>query len=125
MGIAHSVEIWSEDELIGGLYGLCIGPFFFGESMFSHKTDASKIALIYLRENLVKQGLKLIDCQVENPHLMSLGAKLIPRETFCQLLDTHLSPMRATIFKGVFESSQTKCDDAISIWPSEWQIPDI
>lgn len=77
-GIAHSVECWDGDTLAGGLYGIALGGVFFGESMFSRRTDASKVALAFL----CAQGFQLIDCQVANPHLNSLGAREVPRETF-------------------------------------------
>ena len=77
-GIAHSVECWDGEDLVGGLYGLALGGVFFGESMFSRKTDASKVALAHL----CAQGFRLIDCQVPNPHLSSLGARSVPREQF-------------------------------------------
>lgn len=85
-GLAHSVEVWQEDELVGGLYGVALGRVFFGESMFSRVSDASKIALSYLARHLDAWGYPLIDCQLPNPHLMSLGAELMPRERFVQLV---------------------------------------
>lgn len=81
-GIAHSVETWHEGELVGGLYGLAIGKVFFGESMFSKKTDASKVAFAHLAKQLQEWDFVLIDCQVSNPHLTTLGAEEIDRETF-------------------------------------------
>ncbi len=86
-GYAHSFETWFEDELVGGLYGLSIGKAFFGESMFHTKTDASKVAFFQLSQFLFKQGFDLIDGQVPNPHLASLGAHKIPRKDFLPLLD--------------------------------------
>lgn len=86
LGFAHSVECWQDGQLVGGLYGMAIGKVFFGESMFSHKTDASKVALVYLCEYLMEQGFKLIDSQVYTQHLESLGAELIPRSEFAELL---------------------------------------
>ena len=82
LGYAHSVETWVDDKLIGGLYGLAIGRMFYGESMFSHASDASKIALAHLARFLDAQGFGLIDCQMNTPHLASLGAREIPRSTF-------------------------------------------
>ena|ERR1035437_1543433 len=82
LGFAHSVETWIDDTLVGGLYGLAIGKMFYGESMFSHATDASKIALAHLAHYLNVQGFGLIDCQMNTPHLASLGAREIPRNTF-------------------------------------------
>jgi leucyl/phenylalanyl-tRNA--protein transferase len=89
-GIAHSVEIWSENQLIGGLYGLGIGKLFFGESMFSLQTNASKIAFIALAQQLEKWGYPLIDCQVHNNHLQSLGASNIPREEFLRYINQYI-----------------------------------
>jgi leucyl/phenylalanyl-tRNA--protein transferase len=81
-GIAHSVEVWENEQLIGGLYGLGIGKLFFGESMFSFRASASKIAFIALCQQLKAWGYPLIDCQVHNDHLESLGATTIPRDEF-------------------------------------------
>ena len=87
MGRAHSAEVWTaEGELVGGLYGLALGRVFFGESMFSQHTDASKIALATLACQLQRWGFELIDCQQTTQHLMSLGAREIPRETFVERL---------------------------------------
>lgn len=86
MGVAHSVEVWHHDQLVGGLYGLCIGRVFFGESMFSLETDASKIAFVFLARRLQQWQFPMIDCQVSNPHLISLGAEEIHRELFTRLL---------------------------------------
>ena len=82
-GIAHSVEVWNQDDLIGGLYGISLGSLFFGESMFAKKADCSKIALAFLCFLLEKLTNSLIDCQVANPHLASLGAVEIDRADFC------------------------------------------
>lgn len=86
MGIAHSIECWKNDVLVGGLYGIAIGRAFFGESMFSTISNASKVAFAALCENLAKQGYLIIDCQVHNPHLESLGAQEIPRSDFLEIL---------------------------------------
>lgn len=83
---AHSVEVWEGDDLAGGLYGVSIGKVFFGESMFSRRDDASKIALVFLSKRLISWGYKLIDCQVYSEHMISLGAEEIPRSAFCGLL---------------------------------------
>ena len=82
MGYAHSVETWQNGQLVGGLYGLAIGKAFFGESMFSHVTDASKTALVALAASLTAGGYHFIDCQVVSEHLNSLGAKAVPRYRF-------------------------------------------
>lgn len=88
-GIAHSVEVWQGETLIGGLYGLALGDIFFGESMFSRKTNGSKIAMAHLVEYLKQWQYKLIDCQVYNDHLYSLGAIEIDRHTFEQIISRH------------------------------------
>jgi leucyl/phenylalanyl-tRNA--protein transferase len=87
LGFAHSVECWYEGKLVGGLYGVSLGKVFFGESMFSLMTDASKVAFTHFIWQLQAWGYELIDCQVESEHLISLGAKTIPRYKFCALLD--------------------------------------
>lgn len=89
MGVAHSVEVWEDGVLIGGLYGLALGRVFFGESMFSHRADASKVALWGLCTVLQRWGWGLIDCQVETPHLVSLGARLSARREFLVYVDHH------------------------------------
>ena len=81
-GHAHSFEIWRENELVGGLYGVAIGRMFYGESMFSHATDASKVALVHLVRALRARGFPLIDCQMSTPLLASLGAREIERRAF-------------------------------------------
>ena len=88
-GRAHSLEVWQGEELIGGLYGINIGQVFCGESMFHRTTNASKAAMIVLQQHLQRCGYRLIDAQVVNPHLDSLGAKSIKRDDFLRLL-THL-----------------------------------
>jgi leucyl/phenylalanyl-tRNA---protein transferase len=82
LGFAHSVETWHDDKLVGGLYGIAIGGVFFGESMFSRATDASKIALAHLCNLLLSRKFGIIDCQMETNHLASLGARPIPRDEF-------------------------------------------
>lgn len=86
-GHAHSVEVWLNNELVGGLYGLAIGKMFFGESMFAKASDASKIALVALALQLNQWGFKLIDTQIETPHLNSLGACNIERPDFEELIE--------------------------------------
>ena len=81
-GHAHSFETWQADRLVGGLYGVAIGRAFFGESMFSRATDASKVALVALVEELRRRGFPMIDCQQRTPLLASLGAREIPRSQF-------------------------------------------
>jgi len=91
LGHAHSVEVWADTQLIGGIYGLAIGTVFFGESMFSRQVDASKIALIALCKQLADWSFGLLDCQVSNPHLLRMGAVEIPRREFT----ARLSELRA------------------------------
>ncbi|MGH1485929.1 MAG: leucyl/phenylalanyl-tRNA--protein transferase [Cellvibrionaceae bacterium] len=90
-GYAHSIEVWRDQQLIGGLYGIALGKVFFGESMFSKATNGSKIAISHLVEWLKQWQYKLIDCQVYNDHLSSLGAIEIDRHTFEQIIGTHAS----------------------------------
>jgi leucyl/phenylalanyl-tRNA--protein transferase len=86
LGFAHSVEAWRADELVGGLYGVALGGVFFGESMFTRVTDASKVCLAALVASLQQQGTSLIDCQQETEHLASMGARPISREQFARTL---------------------------------------
>ncbi|WP_296752471.1 leucyl/phenylalanyl-tRNA--protein transferase [Thiobacillus sp.] len=81
-GYAHSVETWRDGRLVGGLYGVAIGRMFYGESMFSREPDASKVALVRLAQQLRRWEFGLIDCQMETPHLASLGARTLPRTAF-------------------------------------------
>jgi leucyl/phenylalanyl-tRNA--protein transferase len=85
-GAAHSVEVWEGDELVGGLYGVTLGGFFGGESMFHRRTDASKAAVCHLVEHLRARGFQLLDAQVPNPHLVSIGAVEISREEYLRRL---------------------------------------
>ena len=89
-GIAHSVEVWEEGQLVGGLYGVSLGKIFYGESMFAKATNASKVGFITLVRALEKSGFSLIDCQQETPHLISLGARNIPRKAFMEALATNI-----------------------------------
>lgn len=91
MGYAHSVECWHGDRLVGGLYGVCIAGAFFGESMFSRQTDASKIALTYLVARLKYASFALLDCQFATDHLARFGLKEIPRATYHATLQTALA----------------------------------
>ena len=97
LGYAHSVECWRDDRLVGGLYGMALGKVFFGESMFSIDTDASKVALAHLVRFLRLKGYVMIDCQMKTAHLMSMGAREISRQQFRDTLDQHactLQPLR-------------------------------
>ncbi len=95
LGHAHSLEVWEGRELVGGIYGLAIGSVFFGESMFSTKSDASKIALVALCRYLQHEGYAVLDCQVGNPHLYRMGAEDLSRETFDVLLKGAAKDARA------------------------------
>ena len=86
MGLAHSVEVWMKAELVGGLYGVSLGKCFFGESMFTRVSNASKAALIVLTRTLQNLGFVLIDCQVYTDHLRTLGAEMISRPLFLDIL---------------------------------------
>jgi len=86
LGRAHSVEVWQDEVLVGGAYGVAVGAIFCGESMFSRKTNGSKIALAYLCKHLASLGFKLIDCQLETEHLISMGGQSLKRRAFLQTL---------------------------------------
>ena len=88
MGIAKSVEVWQENQLVGGLYGIDLGNVFCGESMFSKVSNASKVAFISLAQNLKNENYKVLDCKVYNEHLDSLGCKEIDRELFMEILNS-------------------------------------
>ena len=87
-GLAHSIEVWIDGDLAGGLYGVAVGRMFFGESMFTRKTDASKIAIALLARQLARWQFPLIDCQMRTDHLASLGAIEIPRRDFVRAIRT-------------------------------------
>lgn len=93
-GFAHSVEVWSGEELVGGLYGVFINSVFCGESMFSHRANSSKVAFHYLVEHMKQFGIKLIDCQMQNPHLEKLGCISVPRCEFLKLLADSINANR-------------------------------
>ncbi len=86
LGYAHSFEIWIDNELAGGLYGVALGKVFFGESMFHRVTDASKIAFVHMVQHIRNKGFKMIDCQMKTSHLISLGAREISRKEFSRSL---------------------------------------
>ena len=90
-GLAHSLEVWEGSALVGGLYGVAIGGFFGGESMFRRRTDASKAAVSFLAEHLRARGFQLLDAQVPTPHLLSLGASTIPRADYLRRLKQALA----------------------------------
>jgi leucyl/phenylalanyl-tRNA--protein transferase len=99
-GVAHAVEAWDGERLVGGLYGISLGGAFFGESMFAHARDASKVAFVWLVRQLQRWAIRLVDCQVYTPHLASLGASEWPRRRFLAALQraleqpTRLGPWR-------------------------------
>ncbi|MCD4689677.1 MAG: leucyl/phenylalanyl-tRNA--protein transferase [Desulfuromonadaceae bacterium] len=86
LGYAHSVEVWLDGALVGGLYGVCLGRCFFGESMFFRVANASKVAFVTLVRRLREQGYALVDCQLPSDHLTSFGARSLPRREFLQRL---------------------------------------
>ena len=100
-GHAHSIEVWHDEELVGGLYGVKLGRAFFGESMFSRRTDASKVALAWLVARLKAGNFSLLDCQFMTEHLASLGAVTIPRETYVALLSAALGGAAAGFGAGL------------------------
>ena len=91
LGYAHSTECWLHGELVGGLYGVALGRAFFGESMFSHVPDASKVALVRLVWHLTARDYRFVDCQVRTTHLASLGARDVPRSEFLRRLEEALT----------------------------------
>lgn len=114
LGWAHSIEVYQEDQLVGGLYGIGIAPLFYGESMFSLVSNASKYAFITLSQWAESAGLQLIDCQLYNPYLESLGADLISREVFEALLpksESRLSLSVAQDLTGYLEAAMNKGQD--------------
>ena len=96
-GRAHSVEVYREGELAGGLYGVALGGAFMGESMFSRMRDASKVCLVHLVERLKERGYVLLDCQIQNDHLASLGAIEIPEREYLKRLDLALRLERSFV----------------------------
>ena len=104
LGHAHSIEVWKDDDLVGGLYGVAMGGVFFGESMFSGVSDASRMALAQLCRFMQQRGSALIDCQVYSSHLESLGAVEIPRTRFVRLLDRYCAEAPQT---WTLESSES------------------
>ena len=101
LGVAHSVEVWQGSRLVGGAYGVAIGAVFCGESMFSKKSNASKVALVHLTQYLSGLGFQLIDCQLASSHLLTMGAKSLKRPKFLQILqklrniNTDFSPSKS------------------------------
>ena len=98
LGVAHSVEVYEADTLIGGLYGILLGNMFFGESMFSLQSNASKMAVVALSKLCRDHGIDVIDCQLHNEHLVSLGAQTMPRQDFENHLRDAIKPAMKDIF---------------------------
>jgi leucyl/phenylalanyl-tRNA--protein transferase len=90
MGYGHSIEVWHDEKLVGGLYGLALGSAFFGESMYSHAPDASKIALVHLAQIATSHGIDFIDCQLPTEHLSRMGAIDISRKAYLAILENAL-----------------------------------
>jgi leucyl/phenylalanyl-tRNA--protein transferase len=101
LGYAHSIEVWRNDRLVGGLYGLHLGKVFFGESMFALESNASKVALYHLSQQLAKQDFEMIDCQFATDHLHSLGAIDIARDTFVHRLSQAVRGEREWFFSAI------------------------
>ena len=117
LGHAHSIEAWHEGQLAGGIYGLAIGSVFFGESMFTHQTDAGKISLIALCKHLERWSFGMMDCQVRNPHLMSMGAREISSQDFEQWLANGIArPHPKTPWSSAFKPDER--------WASGHKLPD-
>ena len=105
MGFAHSVECWDGDSLVGGLYGVSLGGAFFGESMFSRATDASKVALVHLVLRLRRSRFQLLDTQFNTPHLSRFGVVEIPRDDYRKLLTQAVST-KAEFYSGLISASE-------------------
>mgnify|MGYP001555949272 FL=1 len=90
MGYGHSIEVWQDENLVGGLYGLALGSAFFGESMYSHAPDASKVALVHLAKIASSHGIDFIDCQLPTEHLSRMGAIDISRKAYLEILEDAL-----------------------------------
>lgn len=109
LGHAHSVEAWYQGNLVGGLYGISLGRSFFGESMFSTRRDASKVALVYLTQFLIAHAFDMIDCQLPNDHLVRLGACEISRQTYItQLKQSLLKPSLIGSWKEQIQTFEPK-----------------
>lgn len=102
LGLAHSVETWIDGTLVGGLYGVCLGRMFYGESMFARTRDASKMALAALVQMLLHEGVPMIDCQQNTRHLASLGGREIARRAFCDHVQRAVDepPVNWTLYRG-------------------------
>lgn len=102
LGYAHSFETWMDGQLVGGLYGVALGLMFYGESMFSLRRDASKLAFVHMTRHLSQMGVTMIDCQMPSAYLESLGAQLISRPAFLGTLKAQIiKPQPATMWQGI------------------------
>lgn len=108
LGIAHSIEVYDEQTLIGGLYGIALGGVFYGESMFSRKSNASKAAFVHLARFLNQEGFALIDCQVASSHLFTLGAEEISRAQFEAILRQHATPIEIQRHAATWQKVKNK-----------------
>jgi leucyl/phenylalanyl-tRNA--protein transferase len=125
-GIAHSVEAWQDGELVGGLYGVALGRAYFGESMFSLASGASKAAFSALVVQLLRWGVKLIDCQIETPYLASFGATEIPRDEFELRLNESLKTPPASI-GDLLDNDHRGLNDRFGLqssWSTNWEMPE-
>ncbi|XID76003.1 leucyl/phenylalanyl-tRNA--protein transferase [Alkanindiges sp. WGS2144] len=114
-GLAHSVEVWEGEQLVGGLYGVQIGRAFFGESMFSRQTDVSKMAFYFLMQLCRASNIEWVDCQLPNDHLFSLGATTLPRQVFLQALPDKINlppPNWQAVTQQIFNSQYLLTTDA-------------
>lgn len=119
LGYAHSIEVWQDNTLVGGLYGVALGRVFFGESMFSRADNASKYGFITLVTALKAMGFGLIDCQVRTPHLVSLGAEEISRDEFEQLLMNYIYGDVASGTSA--DSSRSGAKPPLAQWPAHFE----
>lgn len=106
-GMAHSFEVWDQEELVGGLYGIQVGKVFFGESMFSRQSNASKTAVLLLKQTALKHGIELIDCQLQSDHLDTLGAVELNREKFRGLLNKLCPEPANTLWRTLLTPAQS------------------
>lgn len=123
VGHAHSIECWHQGNLVGGLYGVKLGRAFFGESMFSLMTDASKVALAWLVARLKVGRFNLLDCQFMTPHLASLGATTVSRDNYVGLLGTALSSVGVSTDGGA-PSAGEAADSSTMLPPPEFELLD-
>jgi len=113
-GLAHSIETWKDGVLVGGLIGIAVDRVFFGESMFARKSDASKVAFIFLVDHLNRLGFKVLDAQVPTTHLASMGAEEISEERFQKLLSTYIKHPKSQFTSLPFASSGSEVVQRIS-----------